>query len=73
MTSAPRRTNDLLQPPSASRPKTRTRADVEAGGYRDGVGYNPYRKRVRRRSDVVFVGAALVVALALVLWAMLPR
>jgi hypothetical protein len=37
------------------------------------VGYNPYRKRVKRRSDVVFVGAALVVALALVLWAVLPR
>ncbi len=38
-----------------------------------GVGYNPYRKRVKRRSDVVFVGAAMVVALVLVLWAVLPR
>jgi hypothetical protein len=37
------------------------------------MGYNPYRKRVRRRSDFVFVGAALLVALALVLWAVVPR
>jgi hypothetical protein len=34
------------------------------------VGYNPYRKRVKRRSDVVLVGAAFVVILALVAWAM---
>ena len=37
------------------------------------VGYNPYRKRVRRRSDVVFVGAALLVAFGLVVWVVLPR
>lgn len=33
------------------------------------MGYNPFRKRVRRRSDVVLVGAALLVIAALVLWA----
>jgi hypothetical protein len=33
------------------------------------VGYNPYRKRVKRRSDVVIVAAALVVIVALVAWA----
>jgi hypothetical protein len=35
------------------------------------VGYNPYRKRVQRRSDIAFVVAALVVVLLLVLWAFL--
>jgi len=35
------------------------------------VGYNPYRKRVKRGSDVVLVGAALVLIAALVLWAAL--
>jgi hypothetical protein len=32
------------------------------------VGFNPYRKRVARRADVVFLIAALVIALACVLW-----
>jgi len=33
------------------------------------VGYNPYRKFRARPSDYALVAAALVVALALVLWA----
>jgi hypothetical protein len=33
------------------------------------VGLNPYRKRVQRRSDFVFVGLALVIAAALLVWA----
>jgi hypothetical protein len=33
------------------------------------VGYNPFRKRVKRRSDVVIVAAALVVIAGLVAWA----
>jgi hypothetical protein len=37
------------------------------------VGYNPFRKRVKRQSDVVLVGAALVVVALLVVWALLPR
>jgi hypothetical protein len=36
-----------------------------------GVGFNPYRKVKRRRSDYVFVAVGLVIALALVLWAFL--
>jgi hypothetical protein len=35
------------------------------------VGYNPYRKRVKRQSDIVIVGAALVVIAALLVWAAL--
>ena len=35
-----------------------------------GVGLNPYRPMRRRRSDYVFVAAALVVAAVLVLWAL---
>jgi hypothetical protein len=35
------------------------------------VGYNPFRKRVKRRSDIFIVGAALVVIVALVVWAAL--
>jgi hypothetical protein len=33
------------------------------------VGYNPFRKRVKRRSDVVIALGALVVIVALVVWA----
>jgi hypothetical protein len=34
------------------------------------MGFNPHRKRVRRASDYVFVAAAVVAALALVMWAL---
>ena len=33
------------------------------------MGYNTFRKRVKRRSDIVVVGAALLVIAALVMWA----
>jgi hypothetical protein len=32
------------------------------------VGFNPFRERVERRTDVIVVAAAFVVVLALVLW-----
>lgn len=35
------------------------------------MGFDPNRRRVPRRTDVVFVAAALVVAVALVAWALL--
>jgi hypothetical protein len=35
-----------------------------------GVGFNPYRKVRRRPSDYVLVAAAVIVAVALVLWAL---
>jgi hypothetical protein len=35
------------------------------------MGFDPHRRRVRRRSDLLFVGAALAVAAALVAWALL--
>ncbi len=41
--------------------------------YRGVVGYNPFRKRVQRRSDIVLVGVTLLVVALLVLWALLPR
>jgi hypothetical protein len=34
------------------------------------VGFNPFRERVERRTDVLLVAAALVVVIALVLWAL---
>jgi hypothetical protein len=34
------------------------------------VGFNPFRERVERRTDIVLVVAALVVVIALVLWAL---
>jgi hypothetical protein len=34
------------------------------------VGYNPYRTRVARRSDILFVAAAIAAAAALVAWAL---
>jgi hypothetical protein len=34
------------------------------------MGFNPFRERVQRRSDIVFVGAALVVIVALIVWAL---
>lgn len=36
--------------------------------YRGGVGLNPFRSRVERRTDVVVVVVALVVIAALVVW-----
>jgi hypothetical protein len=35
------------------------------------MGLNPYRPQRRRPSDYLFVAAGLIVALALVLWALL--
>jgi hypothetical protein len=35
------------------------------------VGFNPFRARVSRRSDIAIVAAAFVVVVALVLWALL--
>jgi hypothetical protein len=35
------------------------------------MGFNPHRAQRRRPSDVLFVGAALVVSVALVAWAVL--
>jgi len=37
------------------------------------VGFNPFRKHVRRSSDIVIVVAALAVVAALLVWAVLPR
>jgi hypothetical protein len=34
------------------------------------VGFNPFRAQTRKSSDYVFVGAALVVVLALLAWAL---
>lgn len=42
------------------------------GRYRTGVGYNPFRKRVQHTGDFWFVAAAIVVAVALVVWAVRP-
>lgn len=33
------------------------------------MGLNPYRPQKQRRSDLVFVAAGILVAMALVLWA----
>jgi len=42
-----------------------------SGHYRDGMGLNPFRTHVARRTDLVVVMVTLVVVLALVLWALL--
>jgi len=42
-------------------------------GYRRGVGFNPFRQQVKRRSDIVLVVVAVLVVALLVLWAALPR
>jgi hypothetical protein len=34
------------------------------------VGFNPFQGQVRRTGDYVFVGAAIVVVLALLAWAL---
>ena len=40
------------------------------GRYRGEMGFNPFRSRVNRRTDIVIVVAAAVVILALVVWAL---
>jgi hypothetical protein len=37
------------------------------------VGFNPFRKRVERRSDIFIVVLAVVVVAVLVAWAAIPR
>jgi hypothetical protein len=37
----------------------------------EGMGFNPQRKRVARTSDYLFVGAAAVACIVLVLWTLL--
>jgi hypothetical protein len=34
------------------------------------VGFNPFRARTSRRSDILFVGAAIFVVVVLVAWAL---
>jgi hypothetical protein len=41
--------------------------------YRAGVGFNPFRQQVKRRSDIVLVVVAFVAIAALLLWAVFPR
>jgi hypothetical protein len=38
--------------------------------YLAAVGYNPFRRRVRRRSDILVVAIALLVIAGLVAWAL---
>jgi hypothetical protein len=42
----------------------------EGLGYRDHVGFNPFRAQQRRSTDYVVVAVAMVVIAALVLWAL---
>jgi hypothetical protein len=37
----------------------------------EGMGFNPNRRRVQRTSDYLFVGAAAVACVALMVWALL--
>jgi hypothetical protein len=49
------------------------RSGPQRGDYRMGVGFNPFRQQVKRRSDVVIVVAAILVVALLVAWAAFPR
>jgi hypothetical protein len=40
-----------------------------AGDDTDAMGFNPHRKRVARRTDIVFVAAAVAAVLVLLAWA----
>jgi hypothetical protein len=35
------------------------------------LGFNPFHQTVKRKSDIVFVAAALIVVVALLAWALL--
>jgi hypothetical protein len=48
-----------------------SRGTARGGRYRSGVGFDPYRKQVRRRGDLWIVAVALAVVALLVLWASL--
>jgi hypothetical protein len=64
------RGNQGVNPAAASILGHRT---VAHNDYRRGVGFNPFRQQVKRRSDIVLVVGAVLVVAALVLWAALPR
>ena len=46
-----------------------TPSRVVPPGYRGGMGFNPFREQVQRRSDIVLLVAAFVVVGAVVAWA----
>ena len=52
-------------------PSARSTMSVSMRPYRSAVGFNPFRKQVRRSSDIVIVVAALAVVAALLVWAVL--
>ena len=39
----------------------------------NGVGLNPFRQQKRRTADYVYVAAAVIVGILLVMWAAVPR
>ena len=45
-------------------------ADVTSRTILTAMGLDPTRRRQRRRTDILFVGAGVLVALVLVLWAL---
>jgi hypothetical protein len=49
---------------------TRSTTRISTARYRGPVGLNPFRSHVSRRTDALVVGAAFLVILALVLWAL---
>ena len=53
---------------SRSRPSHRSHRFGDVGSDTGGMGFNPNRKRVARRTDIVFVAAAVIAVVALVIW-----
>jgi hypothetical protein len=54
---------------AAGASSSRVAVPTRTARYRDGVGFNPFRQQVKRRSDIVLVGVAFAVIVLLVLWA----
>jgi hypothetical protein len=46
-------------------------ADDASLGDTEAMGFNPHRRRVARKSDYLFVGAAAAACIVLVLWTLL--
>ncbi|GMU80084.1 MAG: hypothetical protein AMXMBFR46_28690 [Acidimicrobiia bacterium] len=51
-------------------PRSRSTTTRSMGRYGSGVGLNPFRSRVERRTDAIVVTGAFVVIVALVAWAL---
>jgi hypothetical protein len=69
----PPRESEAVCPNWAKRPRNGVRSGPKWAITVTGVGFNPFRQQVKRRSDIVIVVVAILIVALLVAWAAIPR